>query len=67
MVNVTKKDIVQKHFCCSLLWLPDKCAPLWNRQLHIVLEPLTVTKVGVGNQALYFVADAVGWLLVRAI
>ena len=64
MVNVTKKECVRKHFCCSLLWLPDQRVPLWSGQLHIVMEPLAATSGSVGNQNWYFVRDTECGLLV---
>ena len=67
VVNVTKKDTVRKHFHCSLLWSADQSIQFQSRQVHIVLQPLAVTAVGVENQALYFVADTAGGPLVCAI
>ena len=68
MGSVTKKDCNWKHIWRSLVRSPDQSVvPLWSRRLHIVMEPLAVTAGSVSNQAWYFVGDAAGGPLVRAV
>ena len=63
VANVTKKDIVRKHFCRSLVRSSDRREG--NRQVLIVLRPIAIT-VAVMNHVVYAMADAAGKPLVRA-